>query len=184
MRLIFAIIAFSLIGISTLFGQNDTAQINQTKDKINELNQRLDKLYKSSQTIERDSVQYKLDMLFEEVKAIKSSMAELKETVEILSGEATKDSSMKELEDKISDIQKGKYYVVLASERDMERIKMVKKNMSNQQLLLVQNKKGSWYHLVLDKEIPMREAIQQTLNERQNGVKDAWWVSAKKLKLD
>ena len=117
MRLVL-IIVISLISISTLLAQDDSSKVNQNKEKIGELNQRLDKLLEGSKTIDGDSVEQKLRMLFEEIKSIKSSLTELKESVGQLSEEL---NDVKSLEEKITTIEHGKYYLVLASIRDKSR---------------------------------------------------------------
>ncbi|MAC95794.1 MAG: hypothetical protein CMC96_09850 [Flavobacteriales bacterium] len=180
MRLVL-IIVISLISISTLLAQDDSSKVNQNKEKIGELNQRLDKLLEGSKTIDGDSVEQKLRMLFEEIKSIKSSLTELKESVGQLSEEL---NDVKSLEEKITTIEHGKYYLVLASIRDKSRAAQVKSQLKHKDVLLVQNSLGTWYHLVLSQPMSMKDAILRTAEERKSGVKDAWWVTAKKLKVN
>lgn len=180
MKFIF-ILVVSLLSFNSLIAQNDSVSVDKNKSKIGELNQRLDKLLEDSKTIDGESVEEKLTILFEEIKSIKSSLTELKESVGQLSDEL---NNVKSLEDKITDIESGKYYVVLASRRDEGRVKQAQREFLNRDLLLVQNSIGTWHHLVVNKAMSMKEAIKYTAEERKSGVKDAWWVTAKKLKVD
>lgn len=184
MKTILTIIVFGLFQLPTVFAQNDTAQVDRNKNKIGQLNQRLDKLLEDAKTIDADSVQYKLDQLFQEVQSIKENLTELRESVGALNEEVNFKKSGTEVEDKITELQTGKYYMVLASKRDLVQLEMVKNKMSDRNLLVVRNSRDTWYHLVLNEAMSMREAIEQTTAERKTGVEDAWWVTAKKIKLD
>lgn len=174
------IIILSFLSVSSVFAQSDSVKVDQNKNKIGELNQRLDNLLESSKTIDGDSVQYKLDLLFKEIKGIKTSLTELKESVE----ELNETKAIQVAEEKIADIESGKYYMVLASRRDLGRINRAKKAMDSRDLMVVQNSKETWYHLVSTRAMSMSDAILKTAAERKNGVQDAWWVTAKKLKVN
>jgi hypothetical protein len=83
----------------------------------------------------------------------------------------------------LDDLENGEYYVVVASERTKARAdKYLARYELTQKLRVVQNSKGSWYHVIIDRALNIRTAIETTENVRQKDVKDAWWVTGRKLK--
>ena len=84
---------------------------------------------------------------------------------------------------KFEEIEAGEYYVVLASRKSKERAESyVARYEHTQKLRVVQNMKGSWFHVIIDQAQDMRSAIETASAIREKDVKDAWWVTGKKLK--
>ena len=163
-----------------LFSVNAYGQeVEQNDKKITELNKRLDNLLGNSKTISGDSVEYKLDRLFLEIKTIKNNLQSLQESIEVLK---TNGVQIKALKTKLSDVESGKYYIVLASERSIRRAElMLKKKGSPYTAKIVKNVKGTWYHVILEESFSMRSVIQTIIDIQKKDVKDVWFVNGKKL---
>ena len=161
-------------------------KVQQNDKKINELNQRLDNLLGSSKSISGDSVEFKLDLLFREIQGLKTEMNSIKTSVEGIKTNGVPNynkAGLNQLNSKIQDIENGEYYVVLASERSKERAeRFVARFQNTQKIKVVQNLRGTWFHVVVDQPQDMRSAITTTNAIRQKDIKDAWWVTGRKLK--
>ena len=176
-----AILCFSFVG----FAQTEK-KVEKNDHKIDELNQRLDNLIGGSKAISGDSVTYKLDILFNEIQSLKSDMKAVRESLDEIktSGVPVKNNSkLDNMASKIKDIESGEYYIILDSERDATRAENSKNKFEKTHTVkVVQNTKGTWYHVVLSKSQSMRSAIQTTNELRLKEIKDAWWVTGRKLK--
>jgi hypothetical protein len=176
-----ALLCFSLAG----FAQTEE-NVEKNDLKINELNERLDNLLGSSKSISGDSVNYKLDLLFKEIQSLKTEMQSLLNSVDEIKANGIPNSSQAKIDkinSKIEEIEIGEYYVVLASERLKERAeRYLARYEHTQKLRVVQNVKGSWFHVIIDQPQDMRSAIETSNALRAKDVKDAWWVTGKKLK--
>lgn len=175
------LICFSIVG----FAQADK-KVEKNDEKIDELNVRLDNLLGTSKSISGDSVEYKLDILFQEIQSMKSEMKSIRKSVEEIKTpgvQNTNNAGLDKFNSKIQDIESGEYYVVLASERSKARAESKMKQLSNTgKIQVVQNIKGTWFHVILENSFNMRSAIQKTTDVKKEKVKDAWWVTGKKLK--
>jgi hypothetical protein len=86
------------------------------------------------------------------------------------------------LEDKINEIDNGKYYVIIWSERTIVEAKnTINQHLKSYQVKILQNDRKSWHHVVLDQLFSMAEAIKKTNEIRKGSIKDAWWLSARKF---
>ena len=183
----FALLCFSLAG----FAQTEE-NVEKNDQKINELNKRLDNLLGTSKTISGDSVEFKLDLLFKEIQSLKVEMQLLLNAVDEINGNgvtssATYSDSDKSKLDKINarfqEIEAGEYYVVLASGKSkVQAERYVSRYEHTQKLRVVKNAKGTWFHVIIDQAQDMRSAIETSSAIRKKDVKDAWWVTGKKLK--
>lgn len=175
-----ALLCISIVG----FAQQEK-KVEKNDQKIDELNKRLDNLVGSSKTITGDSIEFKIDLLFQEIRSIKTEMQSMRQTVEDIKANGVSTSNttkLNKINSKLDDLENGEYYVVLASERTKARAdKYLARYEQTQKLRVVQNSKGSWYHVIIDTAQNMRTAIETTENVRQKDVKDAWWVNGKKL---
>ena len=176
-----ALLCFSLAG----FAQTEE-NVEKNDQKINELNKRLDNLLGSSKSISGDSVEFKLDLLFKEIQTIKSEMQSLFNSIDDIKANGVAASGQAKLDKmnaKFEEIEAGEYYVVLASRKSKERAESyVARYEHTQKLRVVQNMKGSWFHVIIDQAQDMRSAIETASSIREKDVKDAWWVTGKKLK--
>lgn len=176
-----ALICFSFAG----FAQTEK-KVQKNDEKIDELNQRLDNLIGSSKEISGDSVEFKLDMLFREIQNLKTEMSSIRESVDEIKQNGVTSSNasgLNKFNSKIENIENGQYYVVIASERTKSRAEAVLKKLTDSKnFQVVQNAKGSWYHVIVAESFDMRSAIKRTFEIRKTNVKDAWWVIGRKLK--
>ena len=158
----------------------DTAKVEGNKQKIDELNSRLDKLLSGNETGE-DSLSIKLDEVLVIVKELQREMNNLKgEVDELKSGKLRYDIEPKSGS---TSLNSESYYVVVAARGNEERIQKALITMQKEApLMIVQNSRESWYHLIHKQAYNMAEARQTAEKEKQNGISDAWWVSGKKLK--
>jgi hypothetical protein len=176
-----ALLCISIVG----FAQQEK-KVEKNDQKIDELNKRLDNLVGSSKTITGDSIEFKIDLLFQEIRSIKTEIQSMRQTVEDIKAIGVSNSNttkLDKLNSKLDDLENGEYYVVVASERTKARAdKYLARYELTQKLRVVQNSKGSWYHVIIDRALNIRTAIETTENVRQKDVKDAWWVTGRKLK--
>ncbi|KAA3642514.1 MAG: hypothetical protein DWP98_13820 [Bacteroidetes bacterium] len=172
-------IAFLLFSV-ICFAQEGDKKVTENDQKIGELNERLDRLIGGSAQISGDSISLKIDRLISDIKEIKSEMQELKKTVQKLDVESQ--TKLNKIDNKISEVENGKYYVVISSERELKRAKSLLKNLQKkQEVQLFQNKRKTWYHVVIAIPFSMQEAIKENAKQHQLGYKDSWWVTSKKL---
>ena len=84
---------------------------------------------------------------------------------------------------RFQEIEAGEYYVVLASGKSkVQAERYVSRYEHTQKLRVVKNAKGTWFHVIIDQAQDMRSAIETSSAIRKKDVKDAWWVTGKKLK--
>ncbi len=175
------LICFSIAG----FAQTEK-NVEKNDEKIDELNQRLDNLLGTSKSISGDSVEYKLDLLFQEIQGLKSEMKTIRQSVEEIKADGVPNSDKAKLDkmnSRFQDIESGEYYVVVASERTKARAeRFFARHQHTQKIRIVQNLKSTWFHVIIDQPQDMRSAIETTSAVRKKDVKDAWWVTGKKLK--
>ncbi|MFT4755518.1 MAG: hypothetical protein ACI91R_000150 [Vicingaceae bacterium] len=169
-----------------LFSVNAYGQKTEQNDKkITELNRRLDNLLGTSKTISGDSVNYKLDRLFLEIKTIKEDVQSIQESIGELKTNGLPSSNAAKLaaiNSKIADTESGGYYVVIASERTKDRAELFSTKWSSTYALkIVKNVRETWYHVILEEPLSMRSAIQTVSDIQEKDVKDVWWVNSKKL---
>jgi len=174
------LLCFSIAGFAQA-GKN----VEKNVEKIDELNQRLDNLLGTSKSISGDSVGYKLDLLFLKIQELKSEMKSIRLSVEEIKDNGVPNSDRAKL-DKINsrfqEIESGKYYVVLASERTKVRAERFISNYKHtQKIRMVKNLSGTWFHIIIDQPQAMKDAIETTSAVRNKEVKDAWFVNGKKL---
>ena len=180
-------ITLLLICLSAAVYSQTEKKVEKNDEKINELNKRLDNLLGSSKTISGDSVEYKLDLLFKEIHSLKTEINSIKASVEEIKtndgAPNSNKSGLDQLNSKIQDIENGEYYIVLASGRFKETVdRFVTRFQNTQKIKVVQNLKGTWYHVVVDQPQDMRSAIITTNAIRKKDIKDARWVTGRKLK--
>lgn len=80
-------------------------------------------------------------------------------------------------------IEEGKYYVVIVSRRS-EAYAMKDLNkilLGHFGAILVQNKKDTWSHIIINNKYSIEEAIEKTKQIRKIGYVDAWWVNGSQL---
>ena len=71
---------------------------------------------------------------------------------------------LKALKTKLSDVESGKYYIVLASERSIKRAElMLKKKGSPYTAKIVKNVKETWYHVILEESFSSEEACEHAI---------------------
>jgi hypothetical protein len=168
--------------VTNLSAQNDSLRVASNDKKINELNGRLDNLLQGSKNIGEDSISYKIDKLMQEVSSLKSELKNLQVSVNEIKATDAEKKKLAELTDKVNEIESGQYYIVIGSERNSKRAELMQRKLSQEHpVKVVQNSRGSWYHIVLDKPYSMPEAIKQTAFIRGKSVSDAWWVTGRKL---
>jgi hypothetical protein len=178
--------SISLLATLLLFNTHaqaqDTARVSGNKEKIKELNNRLDNLLKGNEG-KKDSLSIKVDEVLVIVKELQIEMNKLKgEVEELKSAKLRYDIEPKEATTSLSS---GAYYVVVAARGNKERIqKALIKMQKEAPLMIVQNSRGTWFHLIHKKAYSMSEARQMAEKEKQNGIADAWWVTGRKLSLD
>ncbi len=181
------LISIGLLATLLFFNINsqaqDTAKVEGNKQKIDELNSRLDKLLSGNETGEKDSLSIKLDEVLVIVKELQREMNNLKgEVDELISGKFRYDIEPKSAS---TTLNSESYYVVVAARGNEERIQKALITMQKDApLMIVQNSKGTWYHLIHKQAYSMAEARQMAEKEKQNGITDAWWVTGRKLSLD
>lgn len=174
-------IVFLFFSVIT-FAQEGDIKVNENELKIGELNERLDRLINGSKQISGDSISIKIDRLIFDIKEIKSEMNVLRNTVQKLDNESKSGRRLNEFDSKLDEIENGKYYVVIGSEREQKRaIRILKNIQKTQEAVLVQNDRKSWYHIVLASPLSMKQAIKEKSKQQQLGFADAWWINAKKL---
>ncbi len=167
-----------------LFAQSDSGELIQNKAKINELNERLDKLIKSTGEIPKDSLELKIDWLIQEMKVVKSDISAFKTTFNTVSNENKQ--ILDELKNNVidaKDLITDKFYVVIGSRRDESRARELTKKLAvNHPVQLVMNSKGTWHHVILKEAFTQEEAIQMANALRmESRFKDAWWTASKRL---
>jgi prefoldin subunit 5 len=180
------VIAALFILIAQLgFSQKDTSTVGKNKNKIDQLNERLDRLLKGGSSEEVDSTNYKLDYIFQEIKNIKSEISEMKQSIEEIK---TIDRSVLNAENAVvaikdaQGVSAGAYYVVLASNRSKERAEKALKRLSgSHKVRLVKNSKETWFHIILESELTEKQAGLTTAEYRKKEFSDAWWTTGKKL---
>lgn len=171
----------------------DDKNVEENNEKIGELNDRLDRLINGSKQISGDSINIKIDQLISDIKEIKTEIKELKETVNKITEEGVPMkskgiSSMDEiavLNEKLTDLDEGSYYIVVASARE-ERYannKLRRIQESGNEVVLVKNSIGTWYHVILKQEYNLVGAIKKVNAIRSGKYDDAWFSTSKKLKL-
>lgn len=173
------LLTLSLILFSFLaFAQTEETQEGKNQEKINQLNQRLDKLLEESKGDKEGSIDLKLDRLFTEIRELKKEVEALNRSFEKLQSGEGGELSKKPME-------QDEYYVVIASRRDRERAGRALEAYSAAKkaaLKMVQNQRGSWYHIILDQPFSLAEASKRSTAYRKSGIHDCWWVTGKKLK--
>jgi len=183
MKKLICILLFSS-SISCLVAQSDSGEVIQNKSKINELNERLDKLIKTTSEIPKDSLELKIDWLIQEMKVVKSDISTLKTTVNTVSNENKQ--ILDELKNNVidaKDLIADKFYVVIGSRRDeLKAQELTKKLAVDHSVQLVMNSKGTWHHVILKDAFTQEEAIQKVNALRmKSSFKDAWWTVSKRL---
>lgn len=183
MRKLIGVLVLSLFS-SVLLAQSDSAEVTQNKSKINELNERLDNLIKTTRETEKDSLEIKIDWLIDEMKTVKAEMSSLKTTVNDLSDDNKK--ILSEIENNTidaKDLIEGKYYVVIASRRDQKKAEQLTLELAKSfEVQLVMNSKGTWNHVILKESFPLDAVSKKVYTLRkESAFKDAWWTTSKKL---
>ena len=168
----------------TSYAQSDSIEMTQNKSKINELNQRLDNLIKTTGEIPKDSLEIKIDWLIDEMKNVKSDITTLKTTVNSFSEDNNK--LLEELKTNVidaNDLVDDRYYVVIGSRRDEAKaIELTKKLSTNYEVQLVTNSKGTWHHVILTPNYSKEEATKKVSDLKSSSTfSDAWWTTSKKL---
>lgn len=179
------LLAFGLV----CFAQDDK-KVEENNEKIGELNDRLDRLINGSTQISGDSINIKIDRLISDIKEIKTEIQVLKQTVNKISEEGVSKSNdenteeLAKLETKLKDLDEGVYYVILASAKYEEYGKKTQNRLAKNglQVRLVQNARETWYHIILDQEYTLAEAIQKVEEIKKSKFSDAWFMTGRKLK--
>jgi hypothetical protein len=175
-----------IVGCQVTFAQSDTVTTNKNKSKINELNQRLDNLVKTTSTISSgDSVEIKLDLLLKQMTEVKQEIATIKTAINTMSAEnreALEEYKESKSDGSTQDLMDGKYYVVIGSRRDLGLANALHKELSvSNQVKLVRNSKDTWNHIVLATPYSREEAAQKVHELRKGAFSDSWWTNAKRL---
>lgn len=176
------------------FAQKDSLVVNRNKDKIDQLNQRLDRLLSEEPEGDekKDSTVYKIDFLFKEIREIKVELNELKSAVKELRKVDVATQKNEQLTDKLSNqlavnsssaVADDLYYIVILSDRTEEGAIQKRELISTDLgVKLIQNEKKTWFHWVLEKTFSIDEVGNQTQKYRDLGYQDAWWTIANKLR--
>jgi hypothetical protein len=81
-----------------------------------------------------------------------------------------------------SNILDDGYYVVIAARWDKKLAISAYKRMSKtRDVMLVKSASNTWYHVVLNKVYSSKKAADKAAEVRNEGIKDAWWTTGKKL---
>jgi hypothetical protein len=167
------------------FSQNDTSIVDKNKDKIYQLNNRLDRLLNGDIEEDFDSTNYKLDYIFQEIRKIKVELTDIKESlheVKTIGESALKSGNTAMAGKNFQGVSAGSYYVVLASNRSKERAEKALKRLSgSHKVRLVKNSKETWFHIILESELTEKQAGLTTAEYRKKEFSDAWWTTGKKL---
>lgn len=173
---------FSQVG----FAQNETKVVDQNRTKIDQLNERLDRLLNGDSSGEVDSTNYKLDYIFQEIRNIKSELNAIKTSVDELK---TIERSTERAEVAAnglavnSTISDADYFVVLASGRTLKEAELkLRRIKDSKNSMIIENDRGSWFHIVLKQPLDIKEAGKVAKQYRHKGFTDAWWTTGKKLK--
>lgn len=167
-----------------VFAQSDSAAADKNKSKINELNQRLDNLVKSTSTVSNgDSVEYKLDLLLKQMKEVKQEITAIKADVNTIK-EENRAARIEGETAATNEIVGGSYYVVIGSRRDDNLAKSLLAELSiTQEVKLVKNSKNTWNHIVLSTPFSNQDAAKKVYELRKGTFKDAWWTISKRLTM-
>lgn len=168
----------------TLSGSaQDAEKVNENNTKINELNERLDNLLGTNKPSEADSSNIKLNLIMTDLKQIKEELSKLKVSVnEIQAGSSNPKLKEESITNNTFNLDTAGYYVVLISDRTIEGAqKKFQKVSTKEEILLIQNNRQSWYHVVVKKPVTLTQAGQVTQKFRINGFADAWWTTGRKL---
>ncbi len=167
-----------------LSAQSDSGEVTQNKTKINELNDRLDRLIKTTGEVPKDSLEIKIDWLLHEMQVVKSEMKVLKSTVdEVAEDNKTILSQIENNQIDAKDLTEGMYYVVIGSRRDQKRAEELTLELAkSKDVQLVMNSRGTWNHVILKQAFTLEEAIKSVKDLRTtNSFKDAWWTTSMRL---
>tara|TARA_B100001109_G_scaffold255893_1_gene262585 strand:- start:860 stop:1399 length:540 start_codon:yes stop_codon:yes gene_type:complete len=168
-------LAFSL----SLFSQ-DSAKVVGNNEKIKELNNRLDQLLLGNEQ-PRDSLAIKLDTMLMLIKELRQEMTTIKQEFE----EIKKGKVKYEIEPQTTKaLESDSFYVVVAARGNLRKAQEALLHyQKNYPLMIVQNDRGTWFHLVHKQSYSQNEVGKMVARERMNGIKDAWWISGEKLKM-
>lgn len=179
-------LAFLIIAQLCL-AQKDSSVINNNQTKINELKERLIGLTEQKEKETFDSSAYKINYLFQEFKKLRLEVNKLDESIK--KQKAAKDAIHLTANDgKLSanktSIDIEAFYIVVDSERTLERADKklsTTKNYEVSDIIIIENARKTWYHLVLKEKLTIKQAKKNTNSFRKKGITDAWWTSGKNL---
>jgi len=179
-----ALLVICMVGSQFAFAQTDTSVTDKNKSKINELNERLDNLVKSTSTVSSgDSVEIKLNILLKQMMEVKQEMASMKSAINTMSEENKQAREEYKKGNGIADnLEEGKYYVVIGSRRNQALAEALLKELSkNNQVKMVKNHRDTWNHIILTQSFSREEAAKKVQELRQGTFTDSWWTTAKRL---
>jgi seryl-tRNA synthetase len=183
MKNIIVVLGFLLWG-GHLIAQSDSGEVTQNKTKINELNERLDKLIETTGDIPKDSLEIKIDWLISEMKVVKNEISVLKSSVDAVAMDnKTILSQIENNQIDAKDLKEGMYYVVIGSRRDQKRAEELTLELAkSKDVQLVMNSKGTWNHVILKQPLKLDDAVKTVKSLREtNQFNDAWWTTSKRL---
>lgn len=195
MRNNFKYIVATLLILCSLkgFSQKDSTVVNQNKRKIDQLNDRLNRLIGTENIdgIDSNNHALKIDLLFKEIRQIKSELNEIKQSVDELKSieqstqkteKIIQNLNVKTINDKGLQLFEDKFYVIIESDRSREGA-LLKKPLTipSHQIKLIQNSRKSWYHWVVVEPFSYDEIGNETQRYRNLGFKDAWWEKGENL---
>lgn len=168
---------FIFLLLSTLLFGQDTTIVKGNNSKIDELNSRLEKLLKETEPT--DSITIQIGELRQLIDGLRYELDQLK--VDVKDIKEGKYNTTPSLDSKLNDED---YYVVVAARGNLQNAqRALPRYQRGEKLLIVQNARGTWYHLIHEKAYTMEEAQRVTARVRGDGISDAWWVTGKKLKM-
>jgi hypothetical protein len=179
-------LAFLIIA-QLCFAQKDSSVINNNQTKINELKERLIGLTEQKEKKTFDSSAYKINYMFQEFKKLRLEVNKLNESIK--KQNAAKDAihltaNDGKLTTNKTSIDIEAFYIIVDSERTLERADKklsTTKNYEVYNIIIIENARRTWYHLVLKEKLTIKQAKKNTNSFRKNGITDAWWTSGKNL---
>ena len=185
MRTISTIVFLFIVQLCT--AQKDSSTVNNNQTKIEELKERLENLSVKKESEPFDSTAYKIDYMFQEFKKLRLEVNQLNESIQKCNTAKVpiqiETNNSKLIANKNS-IDVEAFYVVLNSDRTLEGAdeKLSKtKEYDAYNIIIVENARKTWYHLVLKERLSKAQAQKNTYSFRKKGFSDAWWTASKNL---
>lgn len=159
------------------------------EDEFKELAERIEKLAERTEEVEREKFQAENQ----------TSIAETVKDLDILAFRNKSDQRIDELSKDVDELKSlvvsgkvientndpmffsnttGSYYVIVASRRSEEAIKLAQEDLLKQgyKTEIMQNERKSWYHLTPQRLETRKEAGEAVTELRAKGFKGAWWL--------